>query len=137
MRGYTRHMLRLLHYVIADRGLLPPFPAKWGAPPAESLADAHFAVLYSGVGREIYRKCTRGEDVDGWSPADMVTRVWTVPQAPEAPGEQGREQGWEWLDAAGVAAIQPEMDRRILRDVASTPSDVAAKDAKVAVLPAK
>jgi hypothetical protein len=128
--------MRLLHYVLAPAELLPPFPAAWGAPPADILGDAHFSILYSGIGREFYRKCMRGEGMDGWAPAGLVTRVWEV-ESEEDPGEQQAHDGWKWLDYEGLRGIQAEMERRIVRDVASTVSDVAntTAKAKIAVLP--
>ncbi|KAI0360589.1 hypothetical protein OH77DRAFT_1445537 [Trametes cingulata] len=73
-KGYAAHMMRLLHWVLAPRSALPStFPAEWGAPPDSEvlrslgLANAHFSVLYSDVGKQFYQSAgpTPGAN-DGW-----------------------------------------------------------------------
>ncbi|OBZ77486.1 hypothetical protein A0H81_02372 [Grifola frondosa] len=63
-KGYARHMMCLLHWVLAPRSVLPfEFPATWGAPPDREIAArrgmgvAQFSVLYSDVGPDFYRAC--------------------------------------------------------------------------------
>ncbi|KAJ8488040.1 hypothetical protein ONZ51_g3804 [Trametes cubensis] len=74
-KGYARHMMRLVHWVLAPRSALPAeFPAEWGTPPdidvlrMLGVANAQFSVLYSDVGREFYLSCgTTPSSSDGWA----------------------------------------------------------------------
>jgi len=120
-------MLRLLHYVLAPRDKLPPFPEAWGAPPEENLGDAHFSILYSGIGKDYYATCTIGEKEPGWVYPGMLTRVWDAKQEVEVD-----QEGWEWLGLEGILALEPEMSRRIERDVQATPE---GQKPRIAVLP--
>ena len=45
--GYARHMMRLLHYVLASPRSLPSLPSEWGAPPVPSpgVGNACFSAL--------------------------------------------------------------------------------------------
>lgn len=119
--GYARHMLRLLHYLLAPASTLPPFPAAWGAPPAVprglGLQDAAFSVLYSGVGDQFYAKCTKGETEPGWICETMAVRQWNIPDSETAAEE---EEGWTWLDRESLKEWEMEASRRIRRDIAST-----------------
>ncbi|KAI8986892.1 hypothetical protein BD414DRAFT_461370 [Trametes punicea] len=73
-KGYARHMMRLLHWVLAPRSALPSeFPAEWGAPPDVAVlstlgvANAQFSALYSDVGRIFYQACgVTPSSNDGW-----------------------------------------------------------------------
>ncbi|KAI0635258.1 hypothetical protein C8Q77DRAFT_1156571 [Trametes polyzona] len=81
-KGYARHMMRLLHWVLAPRSALPAFPAEWGTPPdlaAEpyrslGVGNALFSVLYSAVGRDFYQGTgvTPGSN-DGWVATGLLT----------------------------------------------------------------
>lgn len=84
-KGYATHMLRLLHYVIAVRAYLPPFPPAWGAPPtipesiAQNLPRAWASVLWSDMGSKFYPRCTIGLDRPGWTGAAYSTELkWTL-----------------------------------------------------------
>ncbi|OSD08107.1 hypothetical protein PYCCODRAFT_386283 [Trametes coccinea BRFM310] len=73
-KGYARHMMRLVHWVLAPRSALPAeFPAEWGAPPdidvlrVLGVANAQFSVLYSDVGHAFYQGCgPTPSGNDGW-----------------------------------------------------------------------
>lgn len=110
-KGYARHMMRLLHWVLAPRSALqgPPssssstaltFPAEWGTPPDIALlesrvgvavANAQFSVLYSDVGREFYRTCgTDAVSRNGWFVTGATETSWilgpsTASATPELP----------------------------------------------------
>ncbi|KAI0826526.1 hypothetical protein BC628DRAFT_1373016 [Trametes gibbosa] len=79
-KGYARHMMRILHWIVAKRSTLPAFPAEWGtAPDIEVLhslgfANGHFSVLYSDVGPDFYRQTgpTPGAH-DGWTVQGVQT----------------------------------------------------------------
>jgi hypothetical protein len=78
-RGYAKHLMRLLHFVIADPSLLPPFPIEdWGVPPVIPpnanlpYRKAVASGLYSDVGSNFYRFCGPGmgpnaTDKRGWN----------------------------------------------------------------------
>ncbi|KAH9852548.1 hypothetical protein C2E23DRAFT_730888 [Lenzites betulinus] len=83
-KGYARHMMCLLHWVVAKRSTLPAFPADWGTAPdvtvlrALGLANGHFSVLYSDIGPNFYQDAgpTPGAH-DGW----VVQGVHTTAKA--------------------------------------------------------
>ncbi|KAM5533895.1 hypothetical protein V8D89_012435, partial [Ganoderma adspersum] len=84
-KGYARHMMRLLHWVLAPRSALPPtFPNQWGVAPDEKMlqsagvANAQFSVLYSDIGSEFYR--SSGVDAasrNGWYVTGAKGTSWT------------------------------------------------------------
>ena len=81
-QGYASHMMRLLHWVLAPRHLLPArFPAEWGeAPtPRDWAGDAQFSILYSDVGPEFYTRCgpVIGQH-SGWKVTGAVSTTWDV-----------------------------------------------------------
>lgn len=85
-KGYARHMMRLLHWVLAPRSALPSaFPAEWGTAPdidvlrALGVANAQFSVLYSDVGPTFYQSSglTPGSN-DGWVVQGVVTTTKAV-----------------------------------------------------------
>ncbi|KAG8759863.1 hypothetical protein FRC14_004824 [Serendipita sp. 396] len=86
-KGYAKHMMRLLHYVLADPTLsqiFPPFPIdQWGAPPVipQGLGRGIVSVLYSDVGAKFYEACgtAPGRD-DGWTVKSPVGTIWKVPK---------------------------------------------------------
>ncbi|GMK53807.1 hypothetical protein CspeluHIS016_0103930 [Cutaneotrichosporon spelunceum] len=114
--GYARHMMRLVHYILAPPDTLPPFPPAWGAPPAipPDMQDAVFSVLYSGVGKEFYAKCTKGEREPGWMPEELFVRQWNIQPLVEEPDSEG----WMWLKRDDLPTWEQEASRRIRRDLA-------------------
>ncbi|KAI0635259.1 hypothetical protein C8Q77DRAFT_1156572 [Trametes polyzona] len=84
-KGYARHMMRLLHWVLAPRSALPDFPAEWGTAPDVDLlrslgvANAQFSVLYSDVGRNFYQAAglSPGSN-DGWVVEGVLTTTKAV-----------------------------------------------------------
>ncbi|BEI82893.1 hypothetical protein CcaverHIS002_0307610 [Cutaneotrichosporon cavernicola] len=113
--GYARHMMRLLHYILAPADTLPPFPLTWGKPPVipSGMQDAVFSVLYSGVGKEFYAKCTKGENEPGWMPEELIVRQWNVQQ----PATEPDLEGWTWLHRDELPAWEQEASHRIRRDL--------------------
>lgn len=104
-KGYARHMLQLLHYVLALPDTMPLFPAEWGSPPAtQGFGDARFSFLHSGIDCAFYANCTLGAGEGarvGWLPERRYTRLWRV--------DGGASQDdVDMLDADDVAALQPE-----------------------------
>lgn len=118
-KGYARHMLSLLHYVLADRETLPPFPEAWGAPPADNFGDAAFSVLYSDVGPTFYEACTKGDSQPGWVSDLTPKRVFPVPEGEAAP------DNWGWLDVKGVGELEDLVSDRMRAEFALGPNAVA------------
>lgn len=130
-KGYARHMLRLMHYVVGDPSGLPPFPKAWGAPPAETLGDAKFSVLYSGIGDKFYADCRVGDGADstaGWVEQRQDTRTWAV-----QPGGVVENNGlWEWLGHKDTVKLAQEVGKRFKKDL---PNQGDASKTRVAILP--
>jgi GNAT superfamily N-acetyltransferase/putative transposon-encoded protein len=107
-KGYATHLLRLMHYVVADRSRLPPFPASWGAPPEEAFGDGVFSVLYSDVGDAFYANCTQGENKAGWvAPHDRAPhRVWKL-ELDEA--DRQVPEHWTWLADEDLPRLEEEV----------------------------
>lgn len=119
-KGYARHMLRLLHYILAPREAMPPFPEAWGAPP-ENIGDAAFSVLYSDVGREYYKTCTLGEDLPGWVANESERRVYKV-------GEGSEAGDWEWLDIEGVRSLEVGAEELVRRGLGERAVAISPKN---------
>ncbi|KAI1798122.1 hypothetical protein LXA43DRAFT_9929 [Ganoderma leucocontextum] len=143
-KGYARHMMRLLHWVLAPRSALPPtFPKEWGAPPDEKLiqfagvANAQFSVLYSDIGSEFYRSC--GLDAtsrNGWYVTGAKETSWTLdPEAdpPSPPRSDGAPSNYnlKHLKEEEVFALY-DYDAHWMRDDFTRPS---ATDANVSQAP--
>ncbi|KAG8864758.1 hypothetical protein FRB96_003344 [Tulasnella sp. 330] len=76
--GYGKHMMRLLHHVLAPPHGLPAFPTReWGSPPVQRFGDATVSVLYSGVG-DYYTTCGPTLDKSGWAAAAKRKSTWTI-----------------------------------------------------------
>ena len=91
-KGYARHMMRLLHHVLARPEALPPFPEEWGAPPPEGApVRGVCSVLYSDVGPDFYAQAGPAPGKDGWLICGTMSSVWSdldfildnVPPPPE------------------------------------------------------
>ncbi|KAJ6627019.1 hypothetical protein B0H10DRAFT_471845 [Mycena sp. CBHHK59/15] len=107
-KGFARHMMRLLHWVIADESLLHPgeFPAAWGEPPAKVDGAGHgrFSALWSDVGH-FYNACGPVPGVkEGWVVRGTMTTVWDVDSSPVP--ESALQ--WTWLDDSGVSELWDE-----------------------------
>lgn len=127
-KGYAQHMMRLLHWVLAPRSALPPFPEAWGAPPdvpAElGVQNAQFSVLYSDVGKEFYRACgPTAEPGYGWLTRGAIESSWYAAKAP-AGAPSGSTAPHIWLsedDAKHVWSLDvPLMNTDLAKAAAST-----------------
>ncbi|KAJ7232826.1 hypothetical protein B0H12DRAFT_1144566 [Mycena haematopus] len=115
--GFARHMMRLLHWVIADESLLPysEFPAAWGAPPlkVDGTRNGRFSGLWSDVG-DFYSSCgpVPGKR-EGWVIRGTATTVWTVDSSPlfDTP------PNWTWLDDVGVSKLWEEDAEKLRADM--------------------
>lgn len=96
-QGFAKHMMRLLHWVLASHSSLPKFPPNWGEPPTER-NHAKFSVLYSDIGLSFYPQCGPGERAnDGWQIKDEMSTIWNVHRAESRIPEER-----DWLHIAGA-----------------------------------
>ncbi|KAF7319769.1 hypothetical protein MKEN_00759300 [Mycena kentingensis (nom. inval.)] len=115
-KGFARHMMRLMHWVLADESFLPndAFPsAKWGAPPpkVDGLRNGWFSALWSDVGT-LYASCGPfpGQE-GGWVIRGTTTALWDVHALPSLESDGA----WTWLDNAGVSKLWEE-DSELIRN---------------------
>lgn len=132
-KGYARQMLKLVHYAVGDPAGLPPWPGAWGAPLAESLADAKFSVLYSAIGDTFYGTCRIGDGPAsrvGWVEHPQDTRTWTIQVQP---GSAIVNDGlWEWLGRGDTVKLEEELAQRFREDL---PKQGDPSKTRVAILP--
>ncbi|KAK0202809.1 hypothetical protein DFS33DRAFT_1374768 [Desarmillaria ectypa] len=117
-RGYAKHMMRLLHWVLAPRSSLPSaFPEAWGLPPERPtwLVHGHFSALWSDVGH-FYQSCGPTTDSEGWVVRDAISTIWDV-EAGDAGIDNSRQ--WQWLSTSDVETLHSIDDRRIKVDMAA------------------
>ncbi|TDL23742.1 hypothetical protein BD410DRAFT_148445 [Rickenella mellea] len=104
-KGYARHMMRLLHWVLAPRDIssLPSFPSSWGLPPPEvpGFGNASFSALYSDVG-EFYQSAGPAGTDGGWVICDPIATTWEVARGGTP---SPTSNGLRWLDEVGVCDI--------------------------------
>ncbi|KAK0467250.1 uncharacterized protein EV420DRAFT_1300541 [Desarmillaria tabescens] len=117
-QGYAKHMMRLLHWVLASPSSLPStFPAAWGLPPEKPswLAHGHFSALWSDVGH-FYQSCGPTTDTQGWIVRDAISTIWNV-EAGDTDVDTSRR--WQWLSASDVETLHSIDDQRIKADMAA------------------
>lgn len=116
-KGYARHMMSLLHWVLAPRADLPQFPQRWGPPPPEvaGCGNARFSALYSDIGPDFYKLCGPDEDSLGWVVREPVGTVWQVPEDVSTIEFLDSTLPVEWLDEEGCKAIW-EQDVQLMRE---------------------
>jgi hypothetical protein len=112
--------MRLLHFVLADPSLLPPFPVEsWGASPVIP-PNAKFpygravaSALYSEVGPDLYRLCGPGIGPEGrdkaWIVHDLIATIWQVNTAAEL------DENIEWISASETAAVW-DLDAAMIKE---------------------
>lgn len=119
-QGYARHMMRLLHWVLASHSSLPPFPKAFGEPPAE-WNHGKFSVLYSDIGPSFYLQCGPGEkELDGWKTRDEISTIWdmdTVHQWMDKVDLTVEEDQWDWLDLSGAQKTWEEDEDYMKQDL--------------------
>lgn len=122
--GYARHMMRLLHWVLAKRSFLPStFPAEWGAAPdidflrTIGVANGQFSVLYSDVGPDFYQSAGPTPDSnDGWVVQGVLTTTKNVdPAEHQARGRSPHGLNLRRLSEADVVALY-EHDANWIKD---------------------
>ena len=119
-------MLRLLHYVLGDRSLLPPFPAEWGAPPSppdkRTVPSGIASILWSDVGSQFYGKCTIGPSSPGWiMPQGQQNQIiWKIDPSSTL---QEVDRRWQRISPSQLQEVGEELRHIVLRKVDSEPSD--------------
>ncbi|GLB41951.1 putative expressed protein [Lyophyllum shimeji] len=104
--GYAAHMMRLLHWVLAETSWLPKvFSEEWGTPPARvaHAGDGWFSALWSDIGRDFYKRCGPTMDQEGWIVRSPASTVWNV--SAEILLSEADPTNWTWLDEAGVLEL--------------------------------
>ncbi|KAJ7711924.1 hypothetical protein B0H16DRAFT_1627155 [Mycena metata] len=122
-QGFARHMMRLMHWVVADEALLPSgdFPAVWGEPPCKvnGLRNGRFSTLWSDVG-DFYSTCGPVPGTqDGWTIRGRSTTAWDLDACsfPDSTAGDSTAGDWTWLDDCGVVKLWEEDSEKIRRDV--------------------
>ncbi|THH32579.1 hypothetical protein EUX98_g1628 [Antrodiella citrinella] len=119
--GYARHMMRLLHWVLAPHSSLPAEAFVWGAPPqpTSSTGNATFSVLYSDVGPDFYHGCgPDGVPRTGWAANGAVHTAWNV--GAQASREQGTTAEWKWLSKDDVVQLYENEAEAMKQDVVAS-----------------
>jgi hypothetical protein len=119
-RGYAQHMMRLLHFVLANPAFREahPFPAAWGAPPAVPVhvGDGAWSVLFSDVGSSFYERCGLSEAPGGgWKLDKPVGTIWKVPK--DAVVRSAETDDWEPLSLEDAEHIWQEDAKWMAQDV--------------------
>ncbi|KAH8116316.1 hypothetical protein DFH11DRAFT_1579897 [Phellopilus nigrolimitatus] len=128
-KGYARHMMHLLHWVLAPRTLLPRFPASWGPPPEEfpGYNDARFSVLYSDIGPQFYRSTGPDEHEEGWVVRDAMSTIWDVPKDPDVSSADlqnaDKDLKVEWLNDEACTSVWAADAMLIRADLAASSPD--------------
>ncbi|KAK0467249.1 uncharacterized protein EV420DRAFT_673883 [Desarmillaria tabescens] len=119
-QGYAKHMMRLLHWVLAvDPSLFPMFPKTWGSPPQRpaGIHPGHFSVLWSDVG-DFYRSCGPTDSVPGWVLDDASTTVWDVKTLDvDATTDSISNEKWRWLAVDDIQALYPADEEKLKQDL--------------------
>lgn len=130
-KGYAKHMMRLLHWVIAKPDARPSkFPEAWGEPPAkvEGFMNASLSVLYSDVGTDFYASCGFLPGThDGWNVAPRASTCWKVSV------ESGAQREWKWLGQYDLDAYWQKDSEEIAGEMKEL--DLKGKDAAFSFTP--
>lgn len=118
-KGFARHMMKLLHWVLASPSSLPQqFPAEWGAPPQRPpfVEPGCCSVLYSDVGEHFYEACGPTPDsTDGWLVANPNSTTWNTEHILNLSSTTGTVcTPWRLLDNESADAIW-KMDANLIK----------------------
>jgi hypothetical protein len=121
--------MRLLHFVLIPRSLLPSFPAaQWGEPPEvpPGMGMGIASALYSDVGANFYIKCGPGigaqAEQKAWITHDAVGTVWNALDG----GNSGKEEV-EWIGTEEMDAVW-KVDAALLKmEIQSAANRVGTK----------
>ena len=127
-KGFAKHMMSLLHWVIGRRGFLgiDQFPAEWGSPPERPsfVEDGEFSVLYSDVGPRFYQLTgPTTENADGWQVTDPTSTIWNVRSAHALLlSHDTRSQDWRWLDKDTINEAWKVDAQAMMHELSITPA---------------
>ncbi|CCM06660.1 uncharacterized protein FIBRA_08945 [Fibroporia radiculosa] len=134
--GYARHMMRLLHWVLAPRSTLPTFPPAWGAPPDAGHGNAQFSILYSDLGSQFYHACGPDEDqASGWAELGSIETSLTLPLVAILGSAADSSHSWMWLTEDDVKRVWEQDAEWMKADLAASASSTGRLQA--AFLPNK
>jgi hypothetical protein len=129
--------MRLLHFILADPSLLPPFPVEaWGEPPIIPLnprfpyGTAVVSILYSDVGPSFYSRCGPGIPTDpaandkAWIERDPFGTIWPTSE----PHELSDDVQWIpesslpdiWDRDASAIKREVQLEAGLVRDTGKT-----------------
>ncbi|KAF8920796.1 hypothetical protein CPB85DRAFT_1273035 [Mucidula mucida] len=117
-RGYARHMMRLLHWLLAPHEVFPAFPEEWTLPerPAQLVPGA-FSTLWSDVG-SFYQYCGPTTEQDGWILGNANGTFWEVEESIKALGDQKEDQyKWRWLTSSAMPDLWEREKEVMKRDM--------------------
>lgn len=118
-KGYARHMMRLLHWMLAPRAYLGDFPSAWGEPPVgpELLlcGDAVFSALWSDVGT-FYGTCGPSPTARGWTICGNESTTWNIAN-PKTGFEKKEVSGWTWVGPDDIKGLMVDESERMTDDV--------------------
>lgn len=123
-KGYAHHLMRLLHFVLIKKELLPEFPrATWGEPPEvpEGLGKGTASALYSDVG-QFYGKCNPGvgkEHSDrAWIVQNPCGTIW-----PASPSKQDWDEARiQWIGNGQLDEVWDEDSRLLVKEIQGSPT---------------
>ncbi|KAF9048202.1 hypothetical protein BDZ89DRAFT_1057776 [Hymenopellis radicata] len=119
-RGYARHMMRLLHWLLAPHEVFPAFPEEWTLPerPAQ-LVPGYLSTLWSDVG-SFYQYCGPTTEQEGWILGDATGTIWEVGEGINALGDQKEDQyKWRWLASSDLSDLWEREKEVMKRDMNS------------------
>lgn len=128
-KGYAKHMMRLLHWVLAlASSFSATFPEEWGQPPAipEGFGTGVVSVLYSDVGREFYKAAGPVPGEDGWVVGPHVITTWNLATS-SLNASNDTASGWRLLGKEQLQELW-ERDSELIID--ETPSNLSSTNKK-------
>ncbi|KAF8886731.1 hypothetical protein BD779DRAFT_603980 [Infundibulicybe gibba] len=104
-KGYGKHMMRLLHWVLAPSSALAveDFPKEWGAPPprVEGAGDAMFSMLWSDVGKNFYSTCGPVGNTGGWTVSEATSTSFDLSRV-DLESNATKHDSWLWLNETAL-----------------------------------
>ncbi|KAJ3571145.1 hypothetical protein NP233_g3947 [Leucocoprinus birnbaumii] len=119
-KGYAKHMMRLLHWVLAPEDYLSThtFPGEWGIRPVRvpNAGDASVSALWSDVGPTFYQGCGMTIGSDGWVARDPISNIWNVHSLDLSGYEE--EENVTWLGEQSIKALWEKDAAQIENEIA-------------------
>ncbi|KAJ2915050.1 hypothetical protein MD484_g5375, partial [Candolleomyces efflorescens] len=123
-KGYAKHMMSLLHWVLAPASSFPSgFPEAWGQPPTvpEGFGSGIVSVLYSDVGPKFYKASGPAPGVDGWRSVPYTATNWDVATILERTKDEARKGQWTMLTKEQTKDWWNKDSQLILQEAPSKP----------------